>query len=242
MDNRKSSTFKEDMEQYSQTEIINIPNLNNTNIMKFNDQQICEKLKDWCIIYQNMAIYGIKTKLIQNAMFFKVLYCILTNSVKINQTDCAIDCYNIDTNNKIRVKVIDGDNNIIKIKKNNEYDSVVVIDCSSMNDYKIYEIDCLNLYNIIETYDGQISFNVIVKDYTIKPIFAGDIDDIYRDFKTLAFQNDGHTVEYYLGELARKSIDQDLIEKKIQILYKKMHNIKKVNMKKVTKNKIIVET
>jgi len=241
MDDKKSSTFKDDMETYSQNDIIDIKEFKGIKIMKFNDQQISEKLKDWCIIYQNMGIYGIKTKLIENTMFFKILYCLLTNSVKINQPikindiDCNIDCYNIDTHNTIRVKVIDNDNDIIKIRKNSEYDSIVIINCSSMDNYKIYEIDNPILHSICALYGNHVKFNVIVKDYNLIPVFVGDIINIHNDFKTMTFANDKNSVKYYLDEINKKLIEMDLTEKKIQQLYKKMYHTKKVKKIKTVK-------
>jgi hypothetical protein len=209
------NTFKDDMEKASKQNKILINN-KYCDVMIFDTIEIAKKLKEWHIVYSNIKLYNNERdiKLATNTMFFKILYCLLTNSVKIIKNNDSMDCYNIDLDKRIRIRVINHDSDIINIRETNEYDYVVIFDCTDMHNYKMYEIDNNILYDMSELLQSN-KFTVIKKYYDIKYDYMSSINDIDNDLKIFSVQKQNKTVDMYLNDINQKLIEISSLEDKI---------------------------
>ena len=152
--------FDDDIEKLSISSTINY-NDENITYKSYDNKIIAEKLKDWYNIFTLC-----RSKLVTKPIYFKLLYCYLTNSLKVTE-NYDYDVINLDYSKKIRIKIIDNNNSIIKIRPNSIYDTVIIFDCTDMRRYKIYQFSSKILLNIIIENNN---FTILCKKYKFKPI------------------------------------------------------------------------
>jgi hypothetical protein len=174
--------FKTDLDQF-----VLYKKVDDYNVIEYNNDKIIEKYLDWYIFYR--SINNSKNFRI-NILFIKILYCLLTNSVRVIGEN--FDCYNLDLNKKITIKRIMGECQKIKINKES-FDILIIFDCQDMKNYKMYQ------YN--DKFDEK---NII---------YTGNIENIKNDFKKLSINSDLKLISKKLKQIMK-------LEKEIKLLLK----------------------
>lgn len=215
--------FHKDIYRHSKN-ISKTINLNSTNVMLnllvFNDKEICDCLLKWelCLGILN------KHNLIKTKFIFKIIYCILYNCNVIDNINGKLfdlDIYDDVLERFLRLETIDEINRMIKLRVFTVCNTMVVIDCKDLSNYKIYEI--YNVDSIKKYYESsKINFDSFIKIMNLKPIYSGSLYEIKANFGRLAHD----LIEYNYGkfiDILDNFIKHDInIEKQIIKEYKKI--------------------
>lgn len=181
----------------------------NSEIFEYDDIKYCALLKNWynyfVLMNHQLNNIGSTRKYNIHEAFSEGLYCLLTNSVRINKIlsqkiSSSFDCYNFDYDKSVQIKCTQIENDCTSFGPMTEYDLIVFVDLFEMPIFKIYEIEPTLLGNIIlnkkknETFSDQqkkgkrprLSIKkTLIELKKIKPIFVGNINKLDEYYKIL---------------------------------------------------------
>lgn len=221
--------FSSDINKYARFFIKDII-INNIDISldltEYNNIKIIEILNQWQTCLGMMG----KAKFFKTKEFMKIIYCLLSDSCKINTINgnkIDLDIYDPIIDRFLRLDVIDENNRFIKLRIFTVCNTLIVIDCKDMKNYKIYELH--NLSNIKEYYGTcKVNFDDIVKLLKLQPRFIGKLSDLTNDFKILSLNNIKINKGIIIKTLEEFVYISNNMEKKIQKEYKDLYNLIKI--------------
>lgn len=225
--------FNSDINKFSNNinKNIKINNISLTlNLFEYCDIRSCEIINNWEIC---LGMLG-KSKLFKSKNIMKVVYCLLTDSCvinSINNTKSDIDLFDVILERFLRIDVIDDKERNIKLQIFPICNTLIIIDCRDLKNYKIYELH--NIKSVKEYYGtSKINFDEIINDIKLEPIFTSSINKLMNDYKTISIINFKKDDGIIINKLNNFLLHEMEIEKKIQKEYCKFYKSAKLNKKK----------
>lgn len=237
MENNQTD-FGSDINKFSNNikKLIKINNIDiNLDLTEYNNIKACETINNWEIC---LGMLG-KINLFKSKELMKIIYCLLTDSCIINNINgnkLDLDLYDVALNRFLRIDVINEHDRNIKLRIFTVCNTLIVIDCKDLKNYKIYELHNINI--IKEYYEtNKINFDTLVNDIKLEPKLIACISDLEDDYKILSMVNFKKNDELIIKNFEDFLLHATEIEKKIQKEYLKFYKLVKIN-KKGKKNKI----
>ena len=225
----KYINFDSDINKFSNNinKLIKINDIDiNLDLTEYTNIKACEMIDNWNLC---LGMLG-KSNLLKNKDVMKILYCLLTDSCIINNINgniLPLDLFDPILEKFLRIDICDEKNRNIELRVFTVCNTLIVIDCKDLKNYKIYEL--YNIHLLKEYYcKNKVNLDTILNDIKIDPKFKGSIADIEDDYKKFTITN--HIKNY--GEIIDKlelflcrSVE---IEKNIQKEYKKFRKLIKL--------------
>jgi len=174
-------------------------NVIKSEITKFENKKACEVFLKYHSVFIFMGNIHDKNASYARPIF-EILYCLLTNSVRINGIE-GVQCYDRDCDKFINVNIINNNYKKIKfvqktnyiegkIKREIKLNNItnVFFELGEDSDYKIYRVNNQEIEDVV-FFGDEINFNLFKHEYDLIPYFQGNINNIKNDFKCLSIEN-----------------------------------------------------
>lgn len=179
-------------------------------LTQYSNSKACDVINDWM---ESLSMMN-KTSLFKNKYIMRIIYALLTGYHVINlinSEQVPLDIYDENTERFIIVETITNKDTEIKLKL---CSTMIIFDCTDLNDYKIYELYNINLvkqyYN-----NNKVSFNDIIKDINLIPIYKGSVNNLEADINIMSPLNNHFYKKYTLKLMISSSKIQRRLERKI---------------------------
>lgn len=186
------------------------------------NQKACAIINDWKTC---LGMLG-KQHLLKSKQIIKVVYCLLTGHLAINNVNgnnIDLDVYDPLLNRFLRIDIVDETERTIKLKIFSVCDTQIIIDCKNFDKYKIYELH--NVHNIKEYYGtNKVNIDQLTSDIKLSPIFVGSLGNLENDYKILSIVNYTVNIQKMIQSMDYFMKQSIKLEKQIQIAYKDFIN------------------
>jgi len=217
--------LKDDLQQYSQNILYKVEIQDNTFdlfLKSYNNINIIESLNKWSSCFGMLG----KGNMYHYKDISRIVYCLLSDSydiITIDNEPINIDLFDSILNRFLQIEILTKESRKIKLKVFPICKTTIVIDWKNFPNYKIYEL--YNIDQVKEYYkSNKISFDTVIKDISLQPIFCGNISDLKQDFKVLSLDKTVIDKEKNIKVLENFLKVYKTLEKQIQKEYKKLRD------------------